>query len=622
MPGIYGIISQKPVHECHDLVTSMARCLMHEPFYVSGTHSVPEMGLYAGWVAHEDSFAAGQVFFNEEKDIALLFSGECFVDPETGAEVKRKGHELGEAAGSWLVHLYEEQGDRFFEKLNGLFSGLLIDKRRNRAFLFNDRYGLERIYLCETKDATYFASEAKALMRILPELRAFDEEGVAQFLTYGCTLGERTLFRDIQLLPGGSAWSFENGKCHKRKYFSPETWEEQLALTPEEFEFQFQETFNRILPCYFESESKIGMSLTGGFDTRMIIACRPDSARDLVCYTFSGQEGLTLDDRLAARVAESCGLEHELLRIGSDYFSDFAAYADRTVYITDGCLGILGAHEIYFNAHARLLAPVRLTGNFGSEVLRGVSTFKPLGLSLNLFNPEFRHSLPFSTRSVASGNEHPVTFAAFREIPWKLFGGVAAGRSQITFRTPYLDNELVALAYRAPECLRKSSLPASRLVKANNPALSEIPTDRGFAADNSGLEVLVRRFLAEATFKIDYYNSEGLPRFLSHLDPTLRRVSSSLGILGSHKYLHYAHWFRTQLPTIVMERLSTERVRQAPWWRKNAAEICAQLHISGRANYVRELNAILSLEAIERLFFSEIPAEASPDRQDMIEVVT
>jgi len=398
--------------------------------------------------------------------------------------------------------------------------------RSYRAFLFNDRYGAERIYYHEAGGNFYFASEAKALLRILPELREFDQEGVAQFLTYGCTLGERTLFRDIQLLPGGSTLSFENGKCHKRKYFSPETWEGQLALTPEEFEFQFQETFNRILPCYFESESKIGMSLTGGFDTRMIMACRPKTGENPVCYTFSGQDGLTLDDRLAARVAESCGLEHQLLRIGSDFFSDFAAYADRTVYITDGCLGILGAHEIYFNAHARLLAPVRLTGNFGSEVLRGVSTFKRIGLSPDLLDPEFSRFLNSSVKALTASREHPVTFAAFREIPWKLFGGMAAGRSQITFRTPYLDNELVALAYRAPECVRKSSLPASRLVKANNPALSEIPTDRGFAGDNSGLEVLVRRLLAEATFKIDYYNSEGLPRFLSHLDPTLRRATA------------------------------------------------------------------------------------------------
>ena len=60
--------------------------------------------------------------------------------------------------------------------LNGLFSGLLVDRRRNLALLFNDRYGIERIYYHETPAALYFASEAKALLRVLPELRAFDEE--------------------------------------------------------------------------------------------------------------------------------------------------------------------------------------------------------------------------------------------------------------------------------------------------------------------------------------------------------------------------------------------------------------------------------------------------------------
>jgi len=74
----------------------------HELFYDSATYSVREMGIYAGWIAHEDSFATGQVFFNEQRDIALLLSGECFAGPETCAKLKQSGHELGKAAGSWL----------------------------------------------------------------------------------------------------------------------------------------------------------------------------------------------------------------------------------------------------------------------------------------------------------------------------------------------------------------------------------------------------------------------------------------------------------------------------------------------------------------------------------------
>ena len=620
MPGIVGIISQRSPEECQALVKSMVASMEHEPFYTSGIYAVPEMGFYGGWVAHKDSLATPQPFFNERQDTALLFSGECFLDRETRQELKRKGHELGDAAGSWLVHLYEEEGEQFFAKLNGLFSGLLIDKRQGKAFLFNDRYGVERIYWHETEDAAYFASEAKALLRILPELRAFDERGVAQFLTFGCTLESQTLFRGVQLLPGGSLLSFENGNCHKRKYFSPETWESQPTLTAEAFEAELRETFKRILPRYFQSDFKIGISLTGGLDTRMIMACRPPDGKP-ICYTFDGEKGKTLDAGLALRVASACSLEHRILRIGQDFFSDFASLADRTVYVTDGYFGVLGAHEIYLNAQARQLAPVRLTGNFGSEILRGSSTFKSVGLSPALFSREFRPSLNSSAQSRLHDNEHAVTFAAFREIPWHLFGRLAAGRSQVTFRTPYLDNQLVALAYQTPERFKSSPLPASRFVKANSAVLSEIPTDRGFAGDNSGLRFLSRRFFAEVTFKIDYYNSEGLPHFLSRLDPMLRRLSSGLGILELHKYLPYQHWLRRELAGYVSDKLADAQARQMPFWDSDFLGSMADDHIRGRNNYVGEINAVLTLEAVERLLFRDLASEVPDLKNSRAEVV-
>ena len=600
MPGIAGVISQRPPHECESLMKGMVASMQHEAFSTSGIHSVPELGVYGGWVAHERSFAADQVFSNERSDVSLILSGECFVDPEASAELKKRGHHLGETAGTWLTHLYEEEGEEFFTNLNGLFSGLLIDKRQKNAFLFNDRYGVERIYWHQGEDAFYFASEAKALLRILPELRAFDDRGVAQFLTFGCTLELQTLFRGVQLLAGGSVWCFENGNCQRRKYFSPGIWESQSPLAVDTFQAELDKTFKRILPRYFRSSSRIGISLTGGLDTRMIMAGHPPSEK-LICYTFDGEKGRTLDARLAARIANACSLEHRTLRIGHDFFSDFPSLADRTVYITDGTFGVLGTHEIYLNAQARQLAPVRLTGNFGSEVLRGSSTFKPLSLSMQLFAPEFRPPVASAAESQIRDNQHAVTFAAFREIPWHLFGRLAAGRSQVTFRTPYLDNELVALAYRLPESLKKSPLPASRFIQSNSTTLSEIPTDRGIARDNSGLAFLCRRLFAEVTFKLDYYNSEGLPHSLSRLDPLLRGVSSAFGVLELHKYLPYYHWLRRELAGYVEDRLAAARSRQMPFWNSDFVKRMADDHIRGRNNYAREIEAVLTLEAVERL---------------------
>ena len=121
--------------------------------------------------------------------------------------------------------------------------------------------------------------------------------------------------------------------------------------------------------------------------------------------------------------------------------------------------------------------------------------FKPLGLSPRLVNPDLGQSVNSLAQAWSRNSQHPVTFTAFREIPQKRFGTPAASRSQLTFRTPYLDNEIVALAYRAPESLRESPLMAWSLVEGNSQGLSRIPTDMGVVAKANGLSMTPRRIL-------------------------------------------------------------------------------------------------------------------------------
>jgi asparagine synthase (glutamine-hydrolysing) len=593
MPGIVGLVSRRPTDWCRETVERMVASMNYEPFYQSKTWAASEMGIYGGSVALDGSSISGGIYRNAQGGVTLLLSGECF-GTAGGAD---------ESSGSWLVRLYEDIGEEFLGQVNGLFSGLLIDQRQGKAFLFNDRYGIERIYWHETGDATYFASEAKALLAVLPMTRAFDEEGVAQFLECGCTLEEKTLFRGIEALQGGAVWSFTNGKTTKGRYFCPKTWEAQPTLSSEEFELEFQETFTRILPRYFRAESRVGISLTGGLDTRMIMACRAVGQPNPICYTFAGKSGNTLDVRRAAEVAAACGLEHKILRVGDDFLKEFGSYVDRTIASSDGCAGVTGAHEIYFNRMARSLSPIRLTGNFGSEVLRGMSTFKPIGLDKELLADGIQTAVARAGGEIAASGHHPVSFAAFREIPWRLFGTLAAGRSQVKFRTPYLDNEVVSLAFRRPRNQQTSPLPALRFVNRNHPALAQIPTDRGQIGETRGLAWALRRTFSEVTFKLDYFHKEGLPGVLTPMEPVLDTLSR-VGILGLHKFLPYSRWFRYELGSYVRDRLSDPRVIQSPFWNAAFIRKLAEDHISGRKNYLAEINAVLTLDSVERLLLN------------------
>jgi len=596
MPGIVGLVSRQPPAVCSARLTEMLACMQHENFYVSGTCAVPELGVFAGWSAHEDSFADCQPITDDGGDLTLVFSGECY-----SASSAHRGSRLGNNDAAWLLQLYKERDRTFLEELNGNFSGLLIDRRKHTAVLFNDRYGFDRIYYHEGKEGFFFASEAKSLLRVLPELRAYDSEGLADFLRYGSTSAWRSLFRDIRLLPSASAWDVTRQPVTKRCYFAPAAWESQATLSAESFEHEFSDTLTRVIGRYFSSDRPIGISLTGGVDTRLIMARKPSSTGPLVSYTFAGSVGDTIDVQLASRVALACQIPHRVLRIGSDFFSDFASLADRTVYVTDGYFGVCGAHEIYLTRQARTLAPVRLTGNFGSEIFRGVSTFKPLRLSPDLIEPGLRRDLSRNGSSKPNNTaSHPVAFAAFQEIPWSLFGVARAGQSQLTARSPYLDNELVELAFRAPAMIRQSLAPWIAILKACGAPLDAIPTDSGlFPA--SRFHSSVASMWYKTSFRLDYWRKDALPSPLARFDNLLSRLDH---VLGSHRYLTYRRWFREELAVYICDQLRGSRVLQSPLWNRAFLDQLADNHLKGRKNHLADINMVLTCAAIDRLLLS------------------
>src|SRR5262249_4475485 len=147
-------------------------------------------------------------------------------------------------------------------------------------------------------------------------------------------------------------------------------------------------TMSRILPAYFYPVRDVGLSLTGGLDTRMVMAGRPPQVKSGACYTYAGIYRRCFDVEVASKIATECGQRHHVIHLEEDFFREFSRLAEETVWLTDGCLDLLAAHEVYFSRRSRQLAPIRLTGNYGSEILRGASTFKCCPPSQTPFDKE------------------------------------------------------------------------------------------------------------------------------------------------------------------------------------------------------------------------------------------
>jgi asparagine synthase (glutamine-hydrolysing) len=581
----------------------MVDALHHENFYSTGTWMDESLGVYVGWIVRKDSFSDGMPLRNERGDVVLVFSGEEFPEPGTARRLKERGHRLDMSGPSYLVHLYEE--DRSFPAgLNGRFHGLLTDGTRGTTTLFNDRYGMHRIYYHESKEAFYFAAEAKAILAVRPELRRADPRALGEFVACGCVLECRSLFQGVHVLPGGAAWVFRNGSVERKgTYFQPREWEDQALLEPEPYYQEIQQIFSRNLPRYFEAQERIGMSLTGGLDTRMIMAWRKSPPGSLPCYTFGGMFRDSQDVLVARQVARVYEQSHEVISVGEEFLSRFPHYAERTVYLTDGCADVSRSPDLYVNERAREIAPVRMTGNYGGEVLRRVRTFKPVEPLPGLFRPELL-SYVYQAGETYAGliRGHPLSFAVFRQAPWYHYGILALEQTQLSLRSPYLDNDFVRMVFRAPQSSLAGSDISLRLIADGNAALREIRTDRGVGGDSGRLSAAASRGLLELLFKAEYAYDYGMPQWVARIDHLFSLFHLERLFLGRHKCYHFRVWYRDALSGYVREVLLDSRTLSRPYLERNRLEAVVRGHLTGDRNYTTEIHKVLTLELLHRLF--------------------
>jgi len=604
MPGIVGIIKARLREDDAPVLDRMVQCTMHEPFFESGTYANEPMGLRLGWMSHPGTFAGCMPVWNERRDVCLFFTGEHFAEHETEiAALKEKGHDCGAPNASYLVHLYEEKGlDVFLNHLNGWFSGVLLDLREGRLVLFNDRYGLKRIYYHEAPDGFYFATEAKSLLAALPKLRQLDPASLGEFFSCGCPLQNRSLYAGVSLLPGGSKWMFASGQAVKRAfYFRPEQWENQPPLGAEEYYAELRETFERITPRYFAGSERVGVSLTGGVDSRMIMAWARRPTGSLPCYTFGGTYRECVDLKVAREVARICQQPHQVIPVAQEFLKQFPALAAKTVYVTDGCMDVSGSPDLYANRLARGIAPVRLTGNYGGEILRSIVAFKPFTLHPGLFEPGF-------ARQVAAGEAtyrrevqcRKLSFVAWKQVPWHHYSRLSLEQSQLTLRSPYLDNDLVSLVFRAPPELATGNEISLRLIADGNAALGRMGTDRGLEYQSTSLATKLRHLYQEFTFKAEYAYDYGMPDWLAKIDSTFSALHFEKLFLGRHKFYHFRIWYRDALADYLKEVLLDPRTLGRPYFQGACLERMVKNHVSGRENHTFDIHRILTSELLQR----------------------
>jgi asparagine synthase (glutamine-hydrolysing) len=310
--GICGIATTHGAADVEAL-RAMSQLLVHRGPDSGGEHVDGGIALAARRLSIIDLEHGDQPIANEDGSCVVVQNGEIYNYPELRRELERAGHQLRTRCDTEaLVHLYEEHGPGFAERLRGMFAAAIWDARRRRLVLARDRYGIKPLYYRHVGGELRFASELRALPR-----GEIDLDALEAFLAFNSIPAPYSIFRDVRKLPAGHVLVWEDGEVSLERYARPGPAAEDELRTGDEAEIveELRARLRDSVRAHLLSDVPVGVLLSGGVDSAVLAALAAQETPEPV-HTFTiGFAERSFDERDDARlVAERYGTaHHELL---------------------------------------------------------------------------------------------------------------------------------------------------------------------------------------------------------------------------------------------------------------------------------------------------------------------
>jgi asparagine synthase (glutamine-hydrolysing) len=297
MCGICGILSTSAAFDAsNQAVVAMRDTMIHRGPDDAGAES---WGTAAGRVAlaHRrlsivDLSPAGQnPMPNEDHTLWITFNGEIYNHRALRSELEAKGHRYRSHTDTeTIIHLYEEEGPRCVERLQGMFAIAIWDDSRQELFLARDRLGIKPLYFTQPAGGFAFASEIKALLAHPAVSAELDKEAFFHYLTFVCTPAPLTMFKGIyKLAPAERMTVRTDGSRSSEIFWSPmsrSAEQEVGAMSEDEMQERLLHLLRSSIKKRMMADVPFGVFLSGGVDSSTNVALMSELMTDPV-RTFS-----------------------------------------------------------------------------------------------------------------------------------------------------------------------------------------------------------------------------------------------------------------------------------------------------------------------------------------------
>ena len=353
------------------LLSSMCDKIVHRGPDSEGTWLGNGVALGMRRLAIIDLNTGDQPFWNAKKTVVVVMNGEIYNFLELRKELQQKGCKFHtESDTEVLPHLYDEYGNDFQKKLNGMFAIALWDLEKKHLLLTRDRFGEKPVYYGVFGEKLIFASEPKVIVSN-PEVETeLNLDALNQYLSYDYVPAPLSIYKGINKLPAANTLIWSEGNFEINEYWNLSF--EKMENTPSENDAA--EHLDKILSDSVDmrlvSDVPLGVLLSGGIDSSTIAAyAQAHSSKKIKTFSIGFEEDSFDESKYAREVAEHLGTEHyeNILSVetAADLIGEIGTWLDEP--LADGSL----IPTFLLSRFVRENVTVALGGDGGDEIFAG-----------------------------------------------------------------------------------------------------------------------------------------------------------------------------------------------------------------------------------------------------------
>ncbi|RXK13601.1 hypothetical protein CP965_07330 [Halarcobacter mediterraneus] len=366
----------------------------------------------------------------------------------------------------------------FLKNLNGYFNCLIYDENINKLFLISDKYGLKPLFIYHYNNDFAFAAETKAILSLSFVNKKITKKAFNCFIDLGHFVGDTTWHKYIKMISPSTIFEYNlsNNKSKKSYYWNWSNVQKQ--------NISFDNAINRLYNLFMNSmemrlkgHKRIGLSLSGGLDSRLILASLQkliSKKQTITAFTFGTHN---CDDMIIAKeIVKRFNINHKTY-----LFSNINWLEKRIPEVSksDGMYSIMHMHGTEFRKDISTNIDVNFNGFLGDVILGAsyIQRYKNFyntkindEIAKTIYGIYWKDSLVDKKYFNIDNTEPYMILNRGRRF---IHGALAHSNHQIKQILPFLDNNLIDFIYSLPDEYRLNNKIYSAMLLKYFPELFE-----------------------------------------------------------------------------------------------------------------------------------------------------